>query len=97
MRQTYDMAAERVVNVVCPRQESAASLTPQRLAYGATASVISGFLTLVPTALVDLPNSYRGLEVRVKHVAGSVNAVARLDQATESASRDAPAVAVCEV
>jgi hypothetical protein len=37
------------------------------------------FLDVGTTAPVDLPSSYRGLEVRVKHVAGGVNAVARLD------------------
>jgi hypothetical protein len=38
------------------------------------------FLDVGTTAPVDLPKSYCGLEVRVKHVAGGVNAVARLDQ-----------------
>jgi len=38
------------------------------------------FLDVGTTAPVDLPRSYRGLEVRIKHVAGGVNAVARLDQ-----------------
>jgi hypothetical protein len=38
------------------------------------------FLDVGMTAPVDLPSTYRGLEVRVKHVAGGVNAVARLDQ-----------------
>jgi hypothetical protein len=38
------------------------------------------FLDVGATAPVDLPSSYRGLEVRIKHVAGGVNAVARLDQ-----------------
>jgi hypothetical protein len=38
------------------------------------------FLDAGTTAPVDLPSTYRGLEVRVKHVTGGVNAVARLDQ-----------------
>jgi hypothetical protein len=38
------------------------------------------FLDVGTTAPVDLPRSYRGLEVRIKHVVGGVNAVARLDQ-----------------
>ncbi len=38
------------------------------------------FVDVGATAPVDLPNSYGGLEVRIKHVVGGVNAVARLDQ-----------------
>ncbi|MGH2904492.1 MAG: hypothetical protein ACRDK7_13050 [Solirubrobacteraceae bacterium] len=38
------------------------------------------FLDVGTTGPVDVPSVYRGLEVRIKHVAGGVNAVARLDQ-----------------
>lgn len=38
------------------------------------------FLDVGATARVDVPSSYRGLEVRVRSARGAINAVARLDQ-----------------
>jgi hypothetical protein len=38
------------------------------------------FLDVGATAWVDVPSSYRGLEVRVRPVRGAINAVAHLNQ-----------------